>query len=125
MKAKIKFANMIYDILGDGDRGNPSPPGSNQSLDFGEKGRDPASRPMYVASTWVNDGFEIGIGYPSEWHAMYRDKDARKLAWFILWDWWAVATWFGLKRKIWYSALYYIVKQRRNSQPHDKQGVSA
>ncbi len=52
-----------------------------------------------------NDGFELWMGYPNEWHHHMHSKDARRLAWFILWTWWAKGTWFGLKRWIWYKAL--------------------
>ena len=39
-----------------------------------------------------------------EWYR-YGLEDARKLAWFTLWDWWTKSTWFGLKRRLWYWAL--------------------
>lgn len=107
---KSKLANLLHNLLGDDVGGTPSPPGSNCRFEFGEpEDKTPNSRLMYIASTEINDGFEIGLGYHHEWHVIYQAKYARQLAWFIIWDWWAKATWFGLKRKIWYSALRIIV----------------
>lgn len=101
-----KIAKWIYNKLGDDFGGTPSPPGSTQWLYFGEFDKEEGAKP-YVAHTGCNDGFEVWLGTHHEWHVFYRAKDARKLAWFILWEWWAKSTWFGLKRKIWYKALLH------------------
>ena len=104
---KLKFAYWINNKLGDEWGGLASPPGVSAELDFGEIDN---GRPMYVARTYCNDGHELWLGTPNHWHVFYRAKDARRLAWFILWEWWAKGTWFGLKRKIWYWALHIIVE---------------
>lgn len=103
-----KLTQWIYDHLGEDWGGNGSPPGSTQKLEFGELDGD---LPMHVAVTYCNDGQDIWLAYNQggKWLAHYEARHARRLAWFILWDWWAVATWFGLKRKIWYWALHEIV----------------
>lgn len=59
---------------------------------------------VYVFSG-LNDGFEVGIGFLDQWHCMLRRPTALRLAWFILWTWWAKGQWFGLKRVIWYGTL--------------------
>lgn len=87
--------------------GNPAeycvPPGSEVELEFGEMD---GGRPVFIATTYNNHGFELWLGYNhGGWTTHMWAKDARRLAWFILWDWWIVSTWFGLKRKIWYWAL--------------------
>lgn len=103
-----KLARWIYNRLGDEWGGGASPPGSAQKLEFGEIDGD---RPMHIAVTYCNDGHDIWLAYNhgGKWLAHYDDEYARRLAWFILWDWWAVSTWLGLKRKIWYWALHVIV----------------
>jgi hypothetical protein len=105
----IKIARWIYEHLGDDYGGNPSPPGQGKGVDFGiiEHGD-----PQHIARIY-NDGFELWLGTMRKWHVFYSAQDARRLAWFILWDWWAVSTWFGLKRKIWYWALHVIVTNRK------------
>ncbi len=96
----------IYNRLGEGETSD-RPPGSTQSLKLAvdEDGG------YEIASTDNNDGFELWLGDPWGWHTFYKAKDARRLAWFILWSWWARGTWFGLKRKIWYKALYRKVSR--------------
>ncbi len=101
---KLLLAEWIYKHLGVNDG---HPPGSECELDFGELEED--GRPMQIARTYNNDGFELWLGYWNKWHVFYQQEHARQLAWFILWDWWAKSTWFGLKRKIWYWALHQIV----------------
>ena len=61
---------------------------------------------LYVAGT-SNDGFDMNIGYrdADRYSLSLRHEEARSLAWFILWHWWARGTWFGIKRRIWYWAL--------------------
>ena len=116
---KMKLSRWLYNTLGADWGGTPSPPGSECELDFGEldgNKNDPSSmRPMYVARTYCNDGFELWLGTHDKWHVFYSAKHARRLAWFILWDWWAVSTWFGLKRELWYWALHNIVEHRRSN----------
>jgi hypothetical protein len=68
-----------------------------------------------VATTYNNDGFELWLGEPDRWYTFYSAHEARQLAWFVLWDWWIVATWCGLKRAIWYWALHVIVHRETPS----------
>lgn len=104
------FWSWIYQWLGEGET-NDRPPGSTQRLKF-----DIDEDGFYqIACTNNNDGFELWLGNPSEWHVFYGAKDARRLAWFILWTWWAKGTWFGLKRKIWYKALNRKVQKRKST----------
>ena len=100
------IVDWIYKHLADEHwGGGESPPGSSQRLDFGALCDD--GEPMYVARTDNNDGCEIWLGFRrGKWNVFYNQQEARKLAWFILWTWWAKGTWFGLKRKIWYWALH-------------------
>jgi hypothetical protein len=105
---KLQIARWINKLLGDDWGGSASPPGMLAELDFGEPEDD--GRPMHVARTYCNDGAELWLGYHWKWLAHYDARDARRLAWFILWTWWAKGTWFGLKRWIWYKALHVIVE---------------
>jgi hypothetical protein len=101
----MKIEDWIYDHLGIewcGKGGGMAPPGDHLTLEFGEPNDD--GRPVYVAST-TNDGFELYVGFRNEWLFHCWAGDARRIAWFVLWDWWIKSTWFGLKRIIWYWAL--------------------
>ena len=103
----------LYRRLGEGNE-TPNPPGSSAELDFGDPDDD--GKPMLVARTYCNDGFELWVGYRSRWLFHCEAKHARRLAWFILWEWWAKSTWFGMKRWLWYRALHRVVSQGRGVQ---------
>lgn len=107
MKAKQRLVEWIFKNLAGGPE-YCTPPGDWLRLEFGEMDGD---LPMHYAGT-LNDGSELWLAYNhgGKWLAHYRAEYARELAWFILWDWWAKATWFGLKRKIWYWALHIEVE---------------
>ena len=89
-----------------GDRDEPgsfdAPPGSLAQLAFGPADDDGA--PLYVASA-RNDGFDLFIGYRDRWLFHCEARHMRRLAWWVLWEWWAKGTWCGLKRRIYYAAL--------------------
>lgn len=87
------------------------PPGAECWFTFGPMDD---GKPMFTATTYNNDGFELWIAYThGGWLAHFRQEDARKLAKLILWDWWVVATWCGLKRRIWYWSLRRNVKRMK------------
>ena len=118
MKIKYKIAKWIYH-RGPDWGGCPSPPGTECVLHFGDVYEE-TGRYSYVATTYNNDGFELWIGTPNKWHVFYSAKQARRLAWFILWDWWFVSTWFGVKRKIWYWALHLDCERQNISPPVER-----
>ena len=89
---------VFQNLSGDRDR-YCTPPGAECRLDFGEGGTSD------LATTYNNDGFELWLGRPDKWFTFYSARQARRLAWFILWEWWAKSTWFGLKRRLWYWSL--------------------
>ncbi len=66
----------------------------------------------------VGGGSEIGIGWPSKWHVLLSQPVALRLAWFILWTWWAKGTWCGLKRVIYYRALHRVVARLKQEGKH-------
>lgn len=103
MSIKQKVARWIYLNLSGDPREECTPPGDWLKHEFGEMDGD---KPMHVAYT-QNDGFELWLAcnQGGKWLAHYRASEARQLAWFILWHWWGKATWFGLKRKLWYWGL--------------------
>jgi len=104
----------FYKWLGDQLCGSPVPPGSTQHLDFIDKmGLD------WHISTSSNDGFWLSIGYGGETKVDFWDNDARRVAWFILWKWWAKSTWFGLKRALWYRLLHRRVRQTAARWDHE------
>ena len=111
-----RLDRFVMRVVGGGDL-RESPPGDRLSIDFGEID---GNRQMYYART-DNDGFEIWLGSPGVgWKAFYRMPDALTLARFILWDWWIVATWCGLRRKIWYSSLHRVVTRRASRAIRDE-----
>lgn len=92
------FEAWLYDALGDEWCGTTGPPANHLVLYVDDQHMRDLK---YVFST-VNDGFELGIGYPSQWLCILRKEVCLKLAWFILWRWWIRGTWFGLKPLTWY-----------------------
>src|SRR5687767_4784029 len=105
----MRFWRWLRDVLGDDYLDHRAVPGSGAHLEFGEVDE---GRPMYVAHM-QNDGFELWVGFRSKWLFWCRQQDARRLAWWVLWDVWAKGTWFGLKRRIYYVALRRIVDDAR------------
>lgn len=96
-----KIARWIHKYMSGDPSGYGVIPGSECWLDFGEG---------FTATT---DGYEIWIARENKWLVFFSAKEARQLAWFILWDWWIVSTWFGLKRRIWYWSNREILKRYR------------
>ena len=94
-----EIENWFYHALSTEWCGNDCVPCDYKTLRFKDDGCE------RVASI-TNDGFEISIGRPDEWWGSIRRKNARRLAWFILWDWWIWGEWFGLRRTIWYWLLH-------------------
>jgi hypothetical protein len=105
MKPKLRIASWIYKNLSGKPKEEYIVPGDWLRYEFGEVDPD-IDKPMYVAHT-SNDGFEIWIAYNTggKWLTFFDAKTARQLARFIIWEWWGKATWFGLKRRLWYWAL--------------------
>ena len=110
---KYKFANWVYEHFGDKFwDDSPCPPGSMQTLRL--KTGEGTGEITHVFSFEGTDGHEMYIGYPDKWLYSVPSGMVPKLAWFLLWEWWIKATWFGLKKKIWFTALHEIVEHQKN-----------
>lgn len=102
-----KINRYLFGLFGEERFGEKDrPPGSTQFLKFCAHD----DNDYQIATTDNNDGFELWLGSPHEWHVFYSAPDARRLAWFVLWEWWAKSTWFGLKRAIYYWLLRNEIK---------------
>ena len=114
MLLKMRLVNWIYKNLSADPKetaGGASPPGDWLRYEFGEMDD---GKPMFIANT-TNDGFDVGLAYGDggKWLVFFKAATARDLAKWILWNWWAKATWFGLKQKIWYWALLETIKDQK------------
>lgn len=58
-----------------------------------------------------NGGSDLFIGTRDEWLFVRSAKQARRLAWFILWTWWAKSTWCGVRTWLWYKLLHRKAKR--------------
>lgn len=66
--------------------------------------------------SFLNDSFEIGLGWPDRWHVMYRrDEFDRIIAWYLWKRCWS--EWFGLRRWCYYKLLHNRVKRWRPRTP--------
>lgn len=70
-------------------------------------------RDLVHVFTTNNDSFELWIGHPNRWLFHCRRKEARRLAVYILWDWWIRTEWFGLRRWAYYRALRVEVQRHK------------
>jgi hypothetical protein len=61
---------------------------------------------------FLNDAFELGFGYPNEWHMIIRRKSFHKIMRWYLWNW-VVFEWFGVRRWLWYKLLHRRVNRDR------------
>lgn len=52
-----------------------------------------------------NDAFELGFGYPDEWHMFIRRESFHKIIrWYL--KQWIVSEWCGIRRWAWYKLLH-------------------
>lgn len=65
---------------------------------------------------FLNDSSEIGIGWPSEWHATIRREAIHKFIRWYLWKW-GWGEWFGLRRWIFYKLIHRRVERMRRQLP--------
>jgi len=120
------FSRLGHDAFGDG---MPCPPGDGLSIRVGPSDRHPdgTTRPIYVVNT-SNDGFELWIGTDDRWYWHCRREDAHRIARFVVWRWWVVGEWCGLRRWLWSWALGRRVERtnriveeaRSRAQPGDR-----
>ena len=116
-RPRLSIEDRLYHLLSDHAYGNDNPPGTRARFEF-KHGSWPE-----IATTYNDDGALMWIGTGSEWHTNFNQKDARRLAWFILWNWWAKGQWFGLRRWAWYKLLHRRIARWRaftpTEDPHD------
>jgi hypothetical protein len=65
----------------------------------------------YQVWTSNNDGFELWMGWDKQWDHHLNQDEVRALFWWILFEWFGRARWFGLRRPIYYWALKRHVAQ--------------
>ena len=66
---------------------------------------------VYPCVNVSEDACTLWAGTPDEWGFHLSRTEARRLAWFVLWRWWIVGEWFGLRRWLWFFALRRMLKQ--------------
>jgi hypothetical protein len=104
MRRAHTFDRKVMELLGTDWGGNSNPPTDNYVLRV---------RHDDFTHVWSvgNDGMELWVGYPDEWLFHCSMREARRAAWFILWDVWARGSWFGLRLWLWYRALHRAVRR--------------
>lgn len=104
------FGRWLMEATGDEWCGNTVPPGDHLTLRVPmHEGASHDDHNVYCVN---EDGSSFWIGYPREWRFHMGRKEARRMAWFILWDWWARKEWFGLRRWAWFRGLRLVVPKR-------------
>lgn len=110
-KHRRKLDQWLMDTFGRDWCGSSGPPTDNRKVYI----HDGSVTRVFVTT---NDGFEVGIGYPDEWHVIMRRKAALHLACFVfkiyLFDW------FGLRSWIYYRALHHAVDGEWKLHPYPK-----
>ena len=99
----MKFEQFIYRRLGSHACGNVVAPCDWMSMHGGISSTYPV---VHI----TEDAFTLWIGSANEWAFHMSRREARRLAWFVLWRWWICGEWFGLRRALWYWALRRVVK---------------
>lgn len=107
------LADKVYHCLGEDTwmGGNPNPPSDCLEGQIDAM----CGEPIYDVRI-VEDGNRLvaSYAYPNgSEQFQIRRGEAMQLAWFILWEWWAKARWFGLKDRLWYWALSRRLGVRR------------
>jgi len=119
-RPRKSIEEQLFDALGEEWCGNTTPPGDHLGFRLRDYGVEGGRESYYYVGT-SNDGFELWLGTNSKWDTFMNAREARRLAWFILWRWWARGTWFGLRRAIWYRLLHRRINRwaRAVRSPHD------
>lgn len=65
---------------------------------------------------FLNDSFEIGIGWRERWHAIIRRETIHRFIWWYLRQW-AFGEWLGVRRWLWYKLLHRQVERSRRTLP--------
>jgi hypothetical protein len=109
-------------VWGDGQAMPPEP----KPLRYRFEGRDmvpaEAGDREYQIIASNNDGFELWFGWNDHWEHHMGSSEVRALFWWLLWEWYAKARWFGLRRPIYYWALRRHVNRFRSPVPADTTG---
>ena len=98
----FSLEEFLFKVLSDEWCGNESVPLNHKTLYV------PEGDSKYVFS-FLNDSFEIGIGWPNKWHGIYRREVIRKFVFWYLFQW-SICEWFGLRRWLWYKLLHRRVE---------------
>ncbi len=99
-----RLENRLYDLLGDEFCGGTTMPLDHRALKW--RSEDGVDR-VFV---FLNDAFEVGVGYPDQWQAIIRREDWHKMMrWYL--RQWAFGEWFGLRRWAWYKLLHRRVNR--------------
>lgn len=93
------MAERVMRLTGDEWCGHDAPPGGAHN---GMNVSEPHDGVVRVIVS-LNDGHEVGIGWPNEWHVIMRTETARLFALWVLKEW--VRRWFGLRDALYYRAL--------------------
>lgn len=120
----MSIETKIMEIVGKDFAGNDAPP-YPRPLYYRCDGNgllrvETCDRDTQVISS-NNDGFEVWFGWGDHWKHHMGEAEVRALFWWLLWEWYAKARWFGLRRPIYYWALRRHVRrfQRRTHRPAD------
>lgn len=62
-----------------------------------------------------NDGMELWLGYRDQWKYHMSTPEVKALFWWILWEWYVKARWFGLRRPIYYWALRKSIRKSKKN----------
>ena len=94
MNVEDKLYHLLSDHWGNGDHA----PSTSTEFRF-------STNSWPEIASLREDSSVVWIGTMSEWHTNFERRDARRLGWWLLWDWWVKGEWFGWRRWAWYKLL--------------------
>lgn len=103
---RFNFEDWIYSLLSEKWCGNDMVPLDHRTLHVKER------ETLEYVFSFLNDSFEVGIGYPSEWHVILKRKTFHKMLFWYLRRW-IFSEWLGLRRYIWYKLLFRRCEKTR------------
>lgn len=109
MTLTLRVAERIHGWLGhDWGAGNAGVPANHLSW----RGRS-------VQAFTGNDAFTLNLHHPDSMQVSTQidRRDVAGLVWFLVWRWWIVGEWCGVRRRVWYWALSRIVRSYRDDRP--------
>lgn len=109
----LSIEHMVFSLISCHAVGGDSCPRSWHSGRFDpENGLRVPGGEWYEVICFLNDGWDVGLGWPDCWHRIYRARVFSAIVRWYVWTWfWS--DWCGFRTKLWFWLLHRRVTRRK------------